>query len=110
MYTKSLIQQNIEIMHLKESFFDGLSNIMEKYNVDNCVFSMGKELYEVTKGYFVVENEYDNMEDVMKNYNLSKGVRIINNKTFQIGTVYEHLSQCPADSTILDIEIYEDVR
>lgn len=106
MYTKSLIQMNLELFNIKENFYDSLTNIMEKYNIEDSVFvTINKETKELTKGYFVIENEYNNINDAIKNMDISSmGLRIIENKKFQTGNIYNNLSQCPKDKNKLDID------
>lgn len=112
MYTKSLIQQNLEIFQLKENFNEGISSLMEKYNIEDSIFVIsGGSVKELTKGYFVVEKEYDNINDAIRNCNINtQGIRIIENNKFSVGTIYSNLSKCPKNSNILDVELYEDVR
>ena len=112
MYTKSLIQQNLEILHLKENFNDGVSSLMEKYNIEDSIFVINNgSVKELTKGYFVIENEYDNIDDAIRNCNINtQGIRVVENKKFTTGTIYYNLSKCPKGANILDIELYENVR
>lgn len=110
MYTKSLIQQNIENIRLKESFNDGLNNLMDKYNIEDSIFIYNGSVKEVTNGYFVESKEFDNLKDAINNYDINMGIRIMENERFQIGYIYNQLSQCPKDSHILDIQVYENVR
>lgn len=112
MYTKSLIQQHREMYSIKESFNDGISNIMEKYNIEDSIFVLlNGFVKELTKGYFVVEKEFDNINEAIRECNINTmGVRVLNNSNFQIGTIYNTISQCPKDSKILDIESLENVE
>lgn len=112
MYTKSLIQQNLEILHIKENFNDSLVSIMEKYNIEDSIFVIiNNDVKELTKGYFVLESEYDNINDAIKSCDIScMGVRIIENKKFQVGNIYKNLSQCPKNTQIFDVENYNIIN
>lgn len=112
MYTKSLIQQHIENLHIKESFNDGLSSLMEKYNIKDNIFVINNGVVkEVTKGYFIIEKECDNLDEAIRECDIrNMGIRIINNKIFQVGNIYTNLSQCPKESSIFDINTLNNVR
>lgn len=112
MYTRSLIQQNLEILKAKENFNEGVSSLMEKYNIEDSIFVISNgSVKELTKGYFVIEKEYDNINEAIRNCNINtQGVRVVENNKFMVGSIFSHLSQCPENSNILDVELYEDVR
>lgn len=108
MYTRSLIQQQIERENRAFQFQEGLEKIMEKYNIKDSVFCDAKTgIVEVVKGYFVEAGTYDNLEDAIKH---SAGcVRIQDNHAFTVGAVYESLTKCPEGSKILDLDTLEYV-
>lgn len=105
MFTKSKIQQITESIQLRNEFKEGLENIMEKYNIQDSIFvSINHQTCEVTKGYFAISKEFDNLKDAINECNLNnEGIRVINNEKFQVGTISNLLSACPKDSKILDI-------
>lgn len=105
MYTKSLIQQHREILNIKESITDKLSNLMDNYIVKDNIF-MIKNLtpIEVERGYFVPHNTYDTISEAIKNMDIVRDcIRIQENKTFTVGRTYKTLSECSEYSQIFDI-------
>lgn len=111
MFTKSKIQQITETLECKNSFKEGLNQLMEKYNIEDSIFVfVNGQAKEVTKGYFTIKEEYDNLKDAVSNCDItSNGIRIMENSKFQIGCIYGLLSACPKDDKILDISNIEYV-
>ena len=93
MYTKSLIQQHREILNIKESVTDKLSNLMDSYMVKDNIFMIENLIpVEVEKGYFVPHATYDTIIEAVKNMDIVRDcVRIQENKTFTIGRTYKTL-------------------
>lgn len=112
MYTKSIIQQTVENIKAKECFRSALENLMEKYNIEDSVFALKNGfLHEATTGYFVLENTYDSIADAISDCNIdSMCLRIINNTSFQIGKLYNTLSECKGDKKVFDLDRLEEVR
>ena len=103
MQTKSNIQHIVEKVKFLEKFEDELNSLQEKYIVENSIFTMGNELMEVVKGYFVVDKEFDNLHEAIKSMiNKGNAIRITENK-YAIGNIYKTLSECPENSKIYDI-------
>ena len=101
MYTKSKIQQTLELIEMKQNFKEAVNNILEKYQVEDSIFTWNKWLNEATRGYFVVEGEFDNLNDA-----ISKGgmtIRVINNEKFQTGTIYNQPNLCPEGKEVVFI-------
>lgn len=108
MYTKSKIQLINEALLLKSEFESGLKNIMEKYQVEDSIFIYNKNVYEATKGYFVINEEYSDLHEAISNCNIfQQGIRIIDNSKYQVGYIFNSLSECPKDKQILDIDCLE---
>lgn len=108
MYTRSIIQQQIERENIQESFKNGLNNIMDKYTVENSVFGLvNGRVVEAVRGYFVEEKEYDSIDEAMNDF--GKAIRIQGNKKFITGTIYESIAKCPKDQKILDLDTLEYV-
>lgn len=108
MYTRSLIQQQIERENRAFQFQEGLEKIMEKYNIKDSVFCDTKTgVLEVVKGYFAEAGVYDNLGDAIEQ--CTGCVRIQDNQTFTAGVVYESLTKCPEGSKILDLDTLEYV-
>lgn len=105
MFTKSKIQQITESIQLKSEFKEGLEALMEKYNIQDSIFvTSNHQTCEVTKGYFAISKEFDNLKDAINECNICReGIRVINNEKFQVGFISNLLSACPKDSKILDI-------
>lgn len=111
MQTKSNIQLIREGLAIRDAFKDNVKSIMDKYTVEDSYFgpSMGmpvqmiKETHsiaEYTKGYFVFEHEYTDIDEAISNMTLSHVLRIIENKRFQIGKRFERLSEAKGDRVI----------
>lgn len=106
MFTKSKIQQILEAREVKNQFMESLQYLMEKYNIEDSIFSYSGKLVEVTKGYFEVGEEYSNIKEAIANYKDGMGIRVMNNKTFQLGNIHLLISECDKNKTIMDIDRY----
>ena len=104
MQTKSKIQLIKEQIEQRDAFFKGLSNLMNDYLIEDSTFSFnGQTVTEHTNGYFNMTGEYETLEEAARNYNTGECVRIIENKTFQIGNVYSKMSEIKESKKIIDI-------
>lgn len=112
MYTKSLIQQHREILNIKESVTDKLSDLIDNYMVKDNIFMIENLIpVEVENGYFVPHSTYDNISEAIKNMDIIRDcVRIQENKTFTIGRTYKTLSECSEYPQIFDIRSSQSVR
>ena len=106
MFTKSKIQQILEARKAKNQFIESLQYIMEKYNIEDSIFSYSGKLTEVTKGYFEINENYSSLQEAVNNYEPGMGIRIMNNKTFQLGNIHTFISECDKNKTIMDIDRY----
>ena len=104
MQTKSNIQIMLENLAIRDAFKTSIESFMDKYIIEDSYFgiSQKKSLDEYNKGYFVFEHEYDNINDAIINMTPNHVIRIIENKRFQIGKIYEKLSEAIGDR-IIDI-------
>lgn len=111
MYTKSLIQQNIEVIRAKDNFRSAIEQLMEKYNIEDSVFVIKNGfMHEVVEGYFVTENEYSSLSEAVSACNINTmGVRVIGN-SFQVGKIYSRLSECEDNKKVFDLKRLEDIR
>lgn len=112
MQTKSNIQLIKESIAIKEAARTSLNNLMNKYTIEDSVFAFRNGMmYECTDGYFEVINEYDNVNEAVKNTDIkSQSIRVINNTTFQVGNVHTILTECDADNKVFDLNRLESVR
>lgn len=112
MQTKSNIQLIKEAINLRNSFKDSLNNLMDKYNIEDSVFTFNNGLmYECTNGYFEVVNEYDNITEAVCNIDIkTQAIRVINNTSFQVGIVHSILSECSANNKVFDLKRLENIR
>ena len=106
MYTKSKIQQINECILYKNMFLENLNHLMDQYLIEDSIFVPCKDtIKEATIGYFNIVDEFDSFEKLKENYQLeSPCVRIVNNNKFQVGNLYETLSQCTKSDKIYDIK------
>lgn len=103
MQTKSNIQLLRESLKNRESFKDSVKSLIDRYLVEDSYIGFdGKYIKEYTKGYFVIENEFDNIDQAVDAMSNGWVLRIIENKTFQIGRIYDKLSDAKGDN-IIDI-------
>ena len=111
MFTKSIIQQTVEAMQVKNNFKIAIEQLMEKYNVEDSVFVFYEgSIHEVVEGYFVTENEYDNLNDAISECNINTmGIRIMGNN-FQTGTIHTKISECAEDKKVFDLRRLQSVR
>lgn len=111
MNTKSKIQLINESIALRNEFKNTLSELMGKYNIEDAIFTMREgRVVEAVDGYFVVNNEYKDLNEAISNaIGKAKGLRIMNNETFIVGDIYEMLSMCPENSKVLDIKKLENL-
>ena len=112
MYTKSIIQQTVEMLNAKNNFKASIEHLMEKYTIEDSAFTMKNGfLHEAVNGYFNVENSYESLDEAIHNCNNTNAyVRVINNKEFQVGTVYKSISECCKDKQIFDLDRLEQIR
>lgn len=103
MLTKSKIQLIKENLEYKNNIKIAIENLLEKFQINDNIFIWNNEknqLVEVVKGYFVIEKESDNLNDVMADN--CKAIRVINNK-FQSGNVYLNTKFLPENKNIINI-------
>ena len=112
MYTKSTIQLIKENIERKEAFKCAISSIMEKYTIEDSVFTWRNGLFECTAGYFEVITEHSNLDEAVKEAicMTASGIRVINNNNFQVGIIRNRISECNEDNKVFDIEKLENVR
>ena len=54
MYTKSIIQQTVEALRVKENYRAAIENLMDRYNIEDSVFVLKNGfLHEAVSGYFL---------------------------------------------------------
>ena len=112
MYTKSIIQQQIELFNTKDKFRRGIESLMEKYTIEDSVFILNSNnLFEATDGYFSLVNEYDNLNEAISNCDINTmGIRVMNDTKFQTGTLHNSITECKEGSSVFDLKRLENVR
>ena len=112
MYTKSIIQQTVEALQVKNSFKAALEQLMDKYTIEDSVFVFKNgKLHEAVEGYFEVDTEYTTLSEAISNCDLNTmGVRVINNQTFVNGKLKRTISECNSESQVFDLDRLENVR
>ena len=111
MYTKSIIQQTVEALKVKDNFRAGIQSLMDKYIIEDSVFVLKNGfVHEVVNGYFAVEAEYTTLQEAVSACNISNmGIRIKKDQ-FQVGKVHNNLSECEEGKKVFDLSKLEDVR
>ena len=91
----SNIHNMLNFIETKSEFKEGLNNLMEKYNVEDSIFSYNNgAVNEVCHGYFVENTEYNSLDEAISNMNnLNQCIRIINNEKFVLGDVHTTLNE-----------------
>ena len=112
MYTKSIIQQTVEILKAKDNYRSAIEDLMEKYNIEDSVFVFKNgSLYEATEGYFNVDSVYDSLTRAISESDINTmAIRVMNNKIFQTGKLYKTISECSEDSQVFDLYCLTAVR
>jgi hypothetical protein len=111
MWTKSFIQLQVESIQERAKFANDITKILEKYQIQDGVFGIiNNNTYELSSGYFVEEQTFDTIDQLIKEMNQShQAVRITEGK-FILGNVYTCLSDIPEDKKVFSIEFLDDVR
>lgn len=112
MFTKSIIQQTVENLQLKNKFKDAITHLMEKYNIEDSVFTFyNNSLHEVVDGYFVTNESYDNLDDAISNCdkNGNMCIRVIGNN-FQVGSIHNKIAECDTNKKVFDLKRLQEVR
>lgn len=113
MQTKSNIQLIRESLRMLETFKINLESYMERWTIEDSYFTPNKTIMgcpsENCKGYFSVKQEYTNINEAISNMTLDQTIRIIENKRFQVGNVFEKLTDATGDD-IIDITTGEQVK
>lgn len=112
MYTKSKIQQEIERHQYNDMVINQISNILEKFDVQDVVYGFNiNGVKEEKNGYFIKEMECKDLNELARMIDFSKNsVRILENKKFIIGTIYSNFSDLPLNESLaLDLEFYENI-
>lgn len=103
MQTKSNIQLILEESERKISIYTILSNLIEKYNINDNIFSFKNNMvYEVSSGYFTPIKEGD-LKDLVYEMQSNQGIRIIKDK-FYLGNLYENISQVEDINNMIEIK------
>lgn len=111
MYTKSLIQQKLELIQKRESFKESLNNVMNNYIIEDAFFGLSNNgMYEAVKGYFIEGKEYTNLDEAVREMKYDQVIHVLENKTFVVGDLVSQLSNCPKEAHIYDVEFLCKVR
>ena len=109
MKTTSKIYDAIQHFQSLSKFNESLNELMEKYNIEDSVFVYENGLKEVCNGYFVPLATFESLEEALGTYLYGNGIRILNNKEFQLGEVHKYLHECESADKIFDIELLKEV-
>lgn len=109
MNTKSDIQIHIENIQMKYIFENGLQNIMNRFHIDDAVFSLKHGVDELTRGYFVPVGEFTNLNEAVKNMEINQAIRIVDNEQFIIGDYYTKASDCLDRDHVFNVEYLSEL-
>lgn len=114
MQTKSTIQLIKESCEKYSAYNDSLNDLMNRYMIEDSIFVFkNNQIFEVTKGYFEKINSFNSLTEALSacKYNFEHiGIRIVENKTFEIGHIRKTISECSEGSSVLDIDLLNDVK
>ena len=102
MQTKSAIQIIRENLKGKLIFTENLKNLMNNYLIEDSYFSRDNynNVTENVKGYFDFKKEYTDLEEAVRCMENEDSIRIINNQRFQVGRVFEKISDTVGGNVI----------
>lgn len=102
MQTKSAIQIIRENLKGKLIFTENLKNLMNDYLIEDSYFSRDNynNVIETVKGYFDLKKEYTDLEEAVRYMENEDSIRIINNQRFQVGRVFEKISDTTGENVI----------
>ena len=111
MWTKSFIQQQVEAIEERARFANDINKILESYSIEDGVFGISRgNTYELSTGYFVPVQEFDSINEAIREMDQNnQAVRIVENK-FILGNVYSALSEIEDGKKIFSIEFLDDVK
>ena len=111
MYTKSIIQQTVEAMHVKSNFKAAIESLMEKYNIEDSVFVLKNGfLHEAVTGYFAVEADFTSLDEAVSACDVNTmGIRVMGDN-FQTGKLHNTISECAENKKVFDLSRLEDIR
>ncbi len=111
MTNKSYIQLHLEFVQAKGMLEKELTQILEKYDVKDTVFGfVNRTPSELSRGYMTEVKKYDSLQEAIRDMNPGQALRVVDNKEFIVGDVFECLSDCPENQEhIFNIEFLEDV-
>lgn len=112
MYTRSLIQQHLEMIDILESFKENINSIMDQVIIENSVFGCNRQgsVREIFTGYFIEDQIFENLSDCVKNLKQNQYIQIKENSQFITGYIQQNLFNCPENARVLDLETMEYVR
>lgn len=107
MTNKSLIQTILEQSEYLHNFKKNMENLLENYIISDNIFKMSNngQVLEQTSGYFIPINSesYDDMNKLFENFTSDLAIRITNDK-FQLGKIYNKITECPETDKIYEIK------
>ena len=110
MYTKSLIQTQIERTEERSRFANDINRLLESYTIEDGVFGIvNNKTYELSKGYFVAVKEFDALNELIKEMDQSTQAVRIKNGEFILGNVYESIADVDGDAVVFSIEMLKDL-
>lgn len=105
MNQRSSIQLIAEALETKETFFEGLANLCEQYEIPDKVFCCcaNGTCQALETGYYGEVAEYDTLNEAKQNCNIFlQGIRIHGDK-FSVGNLYANLTDVK-EEVIIDLK------
>lgn len=114
MLTKSKIQLIREALAHANDYREGLENLTNKYLIEDSIFVYkNNQVMEVTQGYFVKKEEYDNLLEAVRGCNCEfekYGIRIINNEKYIVGVLKNSIVECGQNVEVFDVNRLTNIR
>lgn len=111
MFTKSLIQQQMEVIEERTNFEAQLNELLEAYNVEDSIFHQtSKGMEELTNGYFCEKSKFETLHEAIREMTNNQAIRIIENQEFILGDIHYSLTNCMDSEKVYDVEFSENIR
>lgn len=102
MWTKSKIQLINESSTQKSTYLRQVEELLENYNVEDCVIGFDGEITMPHSGFFASNYRSSNIDDLFEHMKGNEYIRIGEN-CFECGYIYKRLSDCPENSDVVEL-------
>jgi hypothetical protein len=115
MYTRNLIERQMEREAAVYELKKFLKSIDEKYDIEDAVFGFDpfhRKFDEIVEGYMGIANTYDNIDEALRNIDsIDECLHIVRTEdghTYTVGTISTHISDL-TEGQVMDIETLKEI-